>query len=93
MQLPSKERMYAETEEDINVRKLALQKRMHILAYDQQKYYDELATMAKITPIPPVICKIWNDFYEKALTNFHNLRKYKYIILSDDSFVTERYID
>ncbi|XP_044263463.1 senecionine N-oxygenase-like [Tribolium madens] len=94
MSLPTKELMYKDTEEDIIKRKNKgySEKQMHLLGHEQQTYFEELASTAKITPILPVICKIWSESDSSFYKDLKNFRKYKYRILNNNSFVTERYI-
>lgn len=91
MSLPSKELMYKNTEEDIIKRKNKgySKKQMHLLGYDQQAYFQELASTTKITPILPVICKIWSHSDDSFYKDLKNFRKYKYRILNNDTYVSE----
>ncbi|XP_064211561.1 senecionine N-oxygenase [Tribolium castaneum] len=93
MELPPKELMYKEVEEDLAIRKAKgySKSQMHKLARDQQTYFDSLAVSAKITSVLPVMCKIWNHVETSILSNFGSFRKQNFTVLNDESFVVERH--
>jgi len=85
-QLPSKGDMLREVLKDVEERKSkSLKKRkMHFLAKDQVRpYYQELAQLADIEPIKPVLI----DIFEKSVANdFKIYRKFVYRVIDDHTF-------
>jgi dimethylaniline monooxygenase (N-oxide forming) len=89
MSLPSKDMMRKDTEEDIEKRKAKgySPRQVHLMGTEQQSYFEELAVTANITPIAPVVCKIWNDSDKSFYEDLKNFRNSKYRIVNNECFV------
>lgn len=92
--LPSKDVMIADTEYDMNERsKRGFSKKMaHTLgSLFQEKYFYDLASTAQVDPIKPVILKMYNESHNHKSQDFHNYRQYKFTILDDENFISEKF--
>lgn len=89
MDLPTKELMYKDTKADVDKRlsKGYSSKQMHLLGHDQKDYFDDLAKIAKITSIDPVITKIWSDSDNAFYQDLKNFRNVHYKILNKNEFI------
>ncbi|KAL3286893.1 hypothetical protein HHI36_001380 [Cryptolaemus montrouzieri] len=89
MELPSKDRMINDTEQDMQARweKGYTRRQAHMMGPDQQKYYDDLAKMANTKPIAPVIIKLRDHSVKKLYEDLNNFRENKYRIIDDDTYV------
>ena len=89
MILPSKDMMRKDTEEDMKKRRAKgyMKQQMHLLGHYQQEYFEDLAAVANITSIAPVISKIWSACDETFYGDLVNFRNDKYRIVNNDTFV------
>lgn len=61
----------------------------HILAKEQQEYFDQLAQTANIEPLPPVLAAIHFNSVAALHDDPDGFRKYKYTIIDDKTFKRE----
>lgn len=91
--LPSKDEMRKATNDDIDQRqRRGYQKRkMHKLGNDfMRPYLSDLATIANIDPIKPVILDIYERGRYLMQNDIRNYRTYNYRIVDDYNFVQSR---
>ncbi|CRK97656.1 CLUMA_CG011041, isoform A [Clunio marinus] len=87
--LPSKEEMCANTEKDMNERwsRGLPKKKAHAFgSMYQDKYFDDLASFARITPVKPVILKIYDQNKFNQQNDLVHYRQYKYTVIDDEQF-------
>ncbi|KAL3286885.1 hypothetical protein HHI36_001373 [Cryptolaemus montrouzieri] len=89
MSLPSRELMTKDTEKEMQARwkKGYTRRQAHMMGADQQKYYDDLAKMANIKSIPPVIIKLREFSNKSRYEDLNNFRENNYKIIDDDTYV------
>lgn len=88
-QYPTRDEMLKDTEKDMNERwnrglnhRKAHSLGMHI----QDQYYTDLASIAQIKPIKPVVIKLYNQSWHDRTNDLETYRSYKFTILNDDNF-------
>lgn len=88
-ELPSKEDMLRETEEEMQERwdKGYKKRQAHMMGPEQGKYYESLARIAEIDPIKHVMTLIHNESSQRFLDDLINFRKERYRIIDDRTFV------
>lgn len=80
--------LHDEAEEAVKRAAKGLQKRhFHMMGPNQGHYYDNLANVAGITPLPPVITALHNDSSMHFLNDLVHYREDRYRILDDYNFV------
>lgn len=90
-QLPSKEEMIEDTDREMNGRwaRGVTKRKAHAMGMGlQDKYYAELASIAGITPIKPVILRMYEENRRNQQMNFVNYRKMKFTVIDDENFVS-----
>lgn len=88
--LPSKEKMRESMNDDIYQRQIrGLKKRkMHVLGTNfMRPYLSDLASIANIDPIKPVIVDIYDRARYMMQNHTRDYRKYNYRIIDDYNFV------
>lgn len=88
--LPSKGHMQRDTNEDIYQRQTRgyKKRKMHMLGKDYMRpHLSDLATIANIDPIKPVILDIYDRGRYLMQNDLRNYRKYNYRIIDDYNFV------
>lgn len=87
-QLPSRDEMFKDMEQDMNERWSRMPRRnSHFLGLDKHEaYYEEIAKTADIPSIRPVTVNIFNESFRKYLDNFTTFRDFSYKIIDDESF-------
>ncbi|XP_063695641.1 uncharacterized protein LOC134827041 [Culicoides brevitarsis] len=93
VELPSTEKMRQDLNEDIYQRQLRgyKKRKMHQLGKDfMQSYMNELATMANIEPVKPVIFDIYFRRQLLMRIDLRNYRNFNYKILDDFNFEETR---
>lgn len=77
-----------EAEELKNRMKDGLQKKhFHLMGFKQDRYYDDLANTAGITPLPPVLTKLHNESSMNFLSDLVHYREIRYKIIDDYNFI------
>ncbi|KAL9703670.1 hypothetical protein quinque_007188 [Culex quinquefasciatus] len=92
-ELPSQEEMWADNRRDEEERAARglLGKAAHMLDGDlQQRYYDELARVADIEPLKPVLTKLYDACITEKRNNMLTYRSNVYRIIDDENFVKIR---
>jgi dimethylaniline monooxygenase (N-oxide forming) len=87
--LPSKEIMLIETEQDQKDRKSKgfPKKKAHYLGLEKHaKYYADLAELAEIESMKPVISRIFDKTVTNLFENFNTYRFYNFKIVDDENF-------
>ncbi|XP_029033970.2 senecionine N-oxygenase-like isoform X2 [Osmia bicornis bicornis] len=86
---PSKEDLLREEAKELeNLLKEGLQKRhFHLMGFKQDRYYDDLANTAGITPLPPVLAKLHNESSTHFLDDLVHYRETRYKIIDDYNFI------
>ncbi|CAL7946422.1 unnamed protein product [Xylocopa violacea] len=86
---PSKADMLQEEADELRRRQEeGLQKRhFHMMGYNQDRYYNDLANTAGITPLPPVLTKLHNESSMRFLDNLVHYRESRYKIIDDYNFI------
>lgn len=59
----------------------------HLMGPEQGKYYLELADIADVEPLKPVITEIHNYSSSRFLDDLNNFRNDKFRIVDDEKFV------
>lgn len=87
--LPSKEEMMKDFHDEINERtaKGLKKHQFHMMGSEQNKYYADLAKIADIEPLKPVITKLHNWSSMRFLDDLTNFRKDVFRILDDETFI------
>lgn len=87
--MPTKEAMQRDTDEEMAIRwaKGYTERQAHLMGPDQEKYYKELADLANLTPLKPVITKLHNASRRHFLDELTTFRKKVYKIIDDENFV------
>lgn len=88
-ELPPKEQMIEDTDREMNgrwIRKLTKRKAHSLGMGYQDKYYADLASTAGITPIKPVILRMYDENKRNQKSNFANYRHMKFTVIDDESF-------
>ncbi|GAB0098601.1 Flavin-containing monooxygenase [Sergentomyia squamirostris] len=86
--LPPKEEMFASEKYEITRRLkkgLSLRK-AHFLGTDQGKYFEELARIADIEPLPPVFATLHTEICKLIRSDIINFRRHNYKIVDDYTF-------
>lgn len=88
-QFPAREDMLrAEAEEAAKRAERGLERRhFHMMGPEQGHYYDDLANVAGVTPLPPVLTKLHNDSSKRFLDDLVHYRQDRYKLLDDYNFV------
>lgn len=85
---PSREEMLADTEKEMAerwARGFSIRK-AHAMGDDQRQYYFDLATLAEVEPIKPVVIDVMELATVRLMQDFENFRKDSYRILDDEKF-------
>ena len=78
----------SEAEEAARRAERGLQKRhFHMMGPEQEHYYSDLANVAGITPLPPVLSKLHNESSMRFLKDLVHFREDRYKIIDDYNFV------
>lgn len=88
--LPSKEKLMEEFKSDEKDRwsRGIPRKRAHMLGFDLHEIYaEDLATIADIDPIKPVVLKIFNKSIYNLISNFNEYREKIFKIIDDENFI------
>ncbi|XP_062558931.1 uncharacterized protein LOC134223755 [Armigeres subalbatus] len=88
--LPTQEEMAADTRADEEERaaKGFIKREAHMLAGDlQQRYYDDLACIADVEPLRPVLTKLYAVCIQDKKRDIMNYRSNVYRILDNDTFI------
>lgn len=91
-ELPSKEEMLQDTEREMNERwtRGVSKRNAHTMGKGiQDKYYADLASLASIDSIKPVMLKMYNENRRNQVENFSNYRRMKFCVVDDDNFTTK----
>jgi dimethylaniline monooxygenase (N-oxide forming) len=89
LKLPPRDVMLRDFESDMEARwKRGLtRRRAHFMGFDiQEKYFEELATIAELEPVKPVILKIFNKSILNLFSNLNNFRSRKFKVIDDETF-------
>lgn len=89
-QFPEKEDMLKSETEEATTRifKKHLQKRhFHMMGPEQGQYYADLANIAGITPLPPVLTELHNKSSNRFLDDLVHYREDRYTIINDYEFL------
>jgi dimethylaniline monooxygenase (N-oxide forming) len=91
-QLPSKEDMLKEVDEEFekkNIRNGENHHKAHYLSVDggPEKYYQDLAETAEISPMKPVFIKMYNHDFMHIFADFRTFRSFKYRVVDDYEFL------
>lgn len=88
--LSSQENMAADTkaDEEERARRGFLKCQAHMLAGDlQQRYYDDLARIAEIEPLKPVLTKLYTVCVREKKLDILNYRNNVYRVIDDENFI------
>lgn len=87
-QLPSKEEMLKDTEEDLQMRlNRGWQRRhAHKMGDLMADYYRQMAEYADIRIMPNVYLKIWKSVGMGIFSNYLNYRKFRYNVIDEETF-------
>ncbi|KXJ76795.1 hypothetical protein RP20_CCG008901 [Aedes albopictus] len=88
--LPSQGEMTADTkaDEEERTRRGFLKRQAHMLSGDlQQRYYDDLARIADIEPLKPVLTKLYTVCVREKKLDIMNYRNNVYRIIDDENFI------
>lgn len=91
--LPERDEMMKDCESDLEKRwKRGLTKRKaHFMGFDvQEKYFEELANIAELERVKPVIIKIFNKSIHNLFTNLNDFRTKKFKVLDDETFIEDK---
>lgn len=88
-QFPARADMLRSEAEEVAKRaERGLQKRhFHMMGPEQGHYYDDLANVAGVTPLPSVLTKLHNDSSMRFLDDLVHYRQDRYRIIDDYNFV------
>lgn len=88
-ELPTREEMLADTEQEMQERwdRGYKRRQAHMMGPEQGKYYEDLSSLADIDAIKPVMTKLHNESSERFLDDLTNFRKDRYRILDDETFI------
>ncbi|KAG5680245.1 hypothetical protein PVAND_009767 [Polypedilum vanderplanki] len=89
LKLPTKEEMLRDYKKNMEEQwKRGLSKRRaHLLGFDvQEKYFEELSTIAQLEPVKPVILKIFNKSILNLFSNLDNYREKNFKVINDEEF-------
>lgn len=86
--MPSCDEMLKDTEAEMTERFKQLKRaKAHFLGVERHaQYYEEIASIAGIEPIKPVIIKIFNQSFGKYFENFKTFRNFNYKIIDDENY-------
>ncbi|XP_025836607.1 flavin-containing monooxygenase FMO GS-OX-like 2 isoform X2 [Agrilus planipennis] len=89
LKLPSEEEMREDTEKDMQLRweKGYNKRQAHMMGPGQRSYYNDLATMANLIPIDPVIVKLRDESVKRLHTDLMTFREDRYKIVDKETFV------
>lgn len=59
----------------------------HLVADKNPEYFDELCKPSGMTPIPPILLRIYFHAYERIYSDFKNFRYNFYHIIDQDKFI------
>lgn len=59
----------------------------HMMGPEQGQYYEDLANITGITPLPPVLTKVHNESSKRFLDDLVHYREDRYQVLDDFNFV------
>ncbi|XP_032682455.1 senecionine N-oxygenase-like isoform X2 [Odontomachus brunneus] len=62
-------------------------KHFHMMGPEQEHYFDDLANIAGLTPLPPVLTKLHNASSQRFLDDLVHYRQDRYRIVDDYNFV------
>ncbi|XP_034936131.1 senecionine N-oxygenase-like [Chelonus insularis] len=87
--LPSKNEMLTDEVMELKrkMEKGLGKKHFHMMGPEQGKYYDDLANIAGITPLPPVLTKLHNESSMRFLDDLVHYREDHYKIVDDFNFI------
>lgn len=93
--LPSKDQMLADERADIEQRisKNIDRRKFHFLGPAHKEYYKNLARLADVEPIRPVMGLIFDDSIMKLFDNFNTFRNFNYEIIDNENFIVKRGIE
>ncbi|XP_043280179.1 flavin-containing monooxygenase FMO GS-OX5-like isoform X2 [Venturia canescens] len=86
---PSKESMLAEESAELaeKIKEGVDKRHFHMMGPNQARYYDDLANVAGIIPLPPVLTKLHNESSQRFLDDLVHYREDRYQILDDLNFI------
>ncbi|XP_019865641.1 senecionine N-oxygenase [Aethina tumida] len=89
MQLPSADEMRMHTENDMQARwaKGYTKRQAHMMGPEQLSYYEDIASDANTTPIPPVIVKLRDQSVKRLYDDILNFRQDIYKIVDPHNYV------
>lgn len=89
VQLPSKESMYAETEQEMSerVKVIGKEKYYHILNKYAKTYFDSVSEFGKLPFTRPVVFDIYFSGLERAMKDFQNFRNKIYQLINDQEYI------
>lgn len=89
LQLPNKDDMQKDTDEEMAARwaRGYSKRQAHLMGPAQEKYYADLASMADLKPIPPVMIKLHKESMRRLMEDFLNYRNDVYRIVDENNFV------
>lgn len=96
VELPSKEAMIKELEDDKDIRLDSGQRKkdLHKMGKLTKEYFESLRRLSPTAPqLPEVRYKIFFDAFARALRDFANFRTSKYKIVDDDNFEVETIVE
>ncbi|XP_014476792.1 PREDICTED: senecionine N-oxygenase-like [Dinoponera quadriceps] len=87
-QFPAKADMLRDEAEELAGRaEKGLQKKhFHMMGPEQDRYYDDLANVAGIKPLPPVLTKLHNESSQRFLNDLVHYREDRYYIIDDYNY-------
>lgn len=87
--MPTQKEMEEDTDAEMAVRwaRGYTKRQAHMMGPDQEKYYKELADLANLEPLKPVITKLHNSSRRHYLDELTSFRKKVYKIIDDENFV------
>uniref|UniRef100_A0A1B0CKM6 Flavin-containing monooxygenase n=1 Tax=Lutzomyia longipalpis TaxID=7200 RepID=A0A1B0CKM6_LUTLO len=87
-ELPPKEEMFASEKYEITrrLKKGISLRKAHFMGADQGKYFEDLARIADIKPLPPVLAVLHTEICALIRSDILNFRKTNYRIVDDHTF-------
>ncbi|XP_049832100.1 uncharacterized protein LOC126272888 [Schistocerca gregaria] len=91
-QLPSREQMLRDTEEEAAERTAAglSGRQFHMMGERQGRFYRELAAVGRVAPLPPVLAKLHDESSRRFLEDLPGYRRDVYRLLDDHNYVQLR---
>uniref|UniRef100_T1HWV6 Flavin-containing monooxygenase n=1 Tax=Rhodnius prolixus TaxID=13249 RepID=T1HWV6_RHOPR len=89
VKLPSREEMLNDTKQEMLRRKASglKKKQFHMMGVLQGDYYDELATLGNLPPLPPVMANLHNFASDRQLNDLKGFREDNYRIVDKKTFI------